>query len=109
MKDTIAPNISEEARLGHITCNIWGWVTLHGLGDVFIIEGRFTEAKCIQLLEERSLSSLRARNFPFPAGPVLFIHDRSSIRTARVVHHWLQEQDPSALGMAQQMSGHECH
>ncbi|XP_066963216.1 uncharacterized protein [Macrobrachium rosenbergii] len=35
-------NIVKVVRSSHVTCNIWGWVCLHGMGDVFRIEGRFT-------------------------------------------------------------------
>lgn len=78
---------------GHVTCNVWGWVALHGMGDVFRIEGRFTAAKYIELLETSFLPSLRERNFPFPEGPILFIHDRCPIHTARVVQEWFGRQD----------------
>ena len=34
-------NIYEVARSGHITCNVWGWIHLHGVGELAEISGRF--------------------------------------------------------------------
>lgn len=38
-------NIYEEARSGHVTCNMWGWVHMFGIGELAEIEGRFTAEK----------------------------------------------------------------
>lgn len=85
-------HIYEEARSGRVTANVWGYMTVHGLGDIFEINGRFTANKYVNLLEECFLPSLRERNFPFPPGPVVFIHDRCPIHTARLVQQWLANQ-----------------
>lgn len=63
------------------------------MGDVFRIEGRFTAAKYVELLQTSFMPSLREKNFPFPAGPILFMHDRCPIHTARVVQEWFDGQD----------------
>lgn len=86
-------NILEVATSGHVTCNVWGWICQHGMGDVFRIEGRFTANKYIEILEECFLPSLRERDYPFPQGPILFIHDKCPIHTANVVRRWFQRQD----------------
>ena len=83
-------NIYEEARSGHVTVNVWGWVCIHGMGDVTRIEGRFTAAKYIDILQEFFLPSLRQRNYPFPHGPVIFVQDRFPIHTTRVVSEWFR-------------------
>lgn len=80
-------------RSGHVTCNVWGWVSKHGVGDVFKIEGRFTAAKYIEVLQECFLPSLRERDYPFLAGPILFIQDRCPVHTANVVRQWFDRQD----------------
>ncbi|KAK3888075.1 hypothetical protein Pcinc_007865 [Petrolisthes cinctipes] len=79
------PNIVEEARSGHVACNVWGWVCRHGMGDVYNIEGRFTAEKYIALLADRFLPSLRERNYLLFPGPIIFIHDGCPIHTAHAV------------------------
>lgn len=82
-------HIFEEARSGRVTVNVWGYLTLHGLGDIFEITGRFTALKYVDVLQNHFLPSLRERNFPFPPGPKVFVHDRCPIHMARVVQEWL--------------------
>lgn len=86
-------NISEEARSGHISCNVWGYMSIHGVGDVTRIEGRFTAEKYIDVLQNFLLPSLQRRQFPFPPGPIIFMHDRCPIHTARIVREWFNHQE----------------
>ena len=83
-------NIYEEARSGHVTCNMWGWICLHGTGDLTHIQGRFTAAKYVEILEDFFLPSLQERNYPLTE-PILFMHDKCPIHTARVVREWFDE------------------
>ena len=86
-------NIYEEARSGHVTCNVWGWISMHGMGDVTRIQGRFTAATYIDILENFFLPSLHAKNFPFPPGPIIFVQDRCPVHTARAVREWFSGQN----------------
>ena len=90
-------NIYEEARSGHVTCNVWGWMSLHGVGDLTRIDGRFTAVKYIDILENFFLPSLRQHNYPFPPGPIIFVHDRSPIHTARAVQQWFADHEDLQL------------
>lgn len=81
-------NIYEEARSGHTTCNIWGWICKHGVGDVTRIQGRFTAEAYINILENFFLPSLQEKNYPFPPGPIIFVQDRCPVHTARIVQQW---------------------
>lgn len=83
-------NIFEEARSGHVTCNIWAWVCLHGVGCLSHIDGRFTAAKYLEILEEEFLPSLRERDYPFP-GRIVFMHDRCPVHTAHIVQRWFAD------------------
>ena len=86
-------NIYETRKSGHVTCNVWGWMTMHGVGDVYKIEGRFTAQKYLELLENFFLPSLRDRDFQFPPGPIIFVHDRCPVHMARVVQDWFARQE----------------
>lgn len=63
-------NISEEARSRHISCNVWGYMFMHGV-DVTRNEGRFTAEMYIDILQNFFLHSLQRRAFPFPLGPIV--------------------------------------
>ncbi|KAG0718363.1 putative low-specificity L-threonine aldolase 1 [Chionoecetes opilio] len=90
-------NICTETRSGHVTCNVFGWISMHGVGDVVNIEGRFTAAKYVDLLDNFLLPSLRDRHFPAHPGPIIFVQDRSPIHTARVVRQWFAGRDDLVL------------
>ena len=87
------PNIFEETRSGHVVCNVWGWISIHGVGAVTRMEGRFTAQVYLRMLQDVFLPSLQERNFPFPDGPVIFVHDRCPVHTARAVREWFTGQD----------------
>ena len=72
---------------------MFGWMSVHGLGDLFHIDGRFTAAKYVDLLENFFLPSLRERNFPAHPGPFIFVQDRSPIHTANAVKQWFEGRD----------------
>ena len=59
-------NILEVARSGHVTCNVWGWIFLHGIGELAQISGRFTAEKYLEILEEVMLPSVRSFALPYP-------------------------------------------
>ncbi|KAG7156747.1 hypothetical protein Hamer_G006747 [Homarus americanus] len=67
-------HIYEVARSGHVTLNVWGYISLHGMGDVFQIPGRFAANKYRDILRNQFLPLIQERNFPFPAEPITFIH-----------------------------------
>ncbi|KAG7163352.1 hypothetical protein Hamer_G004487 [Homarus americanus] len=70
-------HIYEVARSGHVTIvtlNVWGYISLHGTGDVFQIPGRFAANKYRDILRNQFLPLIQERNFPFPAEPITFIH-----------------------------------
>lgn len=59
-------NVYQEARSGHVTVNIWGWVNLNSVGEMTDIEGRFTAEKYLEVLEEVMLPTVRAYTHPYP-------------------------------------------
>ena len=77
--------------------NVWGWICLHGMGDMTRIEGRFTAVKYTEILQDFFLPSLQQQNYPFPPGPVIFMHDRCPIHTARIVQEWFRGREDLQL------------
>lgn len=59
-------NIYEEARSGHITLNVWGWIHLYGVGELTEIHGRFTADQYLEILEEVMVPSVCAYALPYP-------------------------------------------
>lgn len=86
-------NIYEEARSGRVSVNIWGYMTLHGVGDILQINGRFTADKYVDILQNFFLPSLQNNNIPFPPGPINFVHDRCPVHVARAVQQWFGHQN----------------
>ena len=59
-------NIFEEARSGHITCNVWGWIHLYGIGELAEISPHLNAAEYLQVLEEVMVPTVRAMALPYP-------------------------------------------
>ncbi|KAK4307347.1 hypothetical protein Pmani_018177 [Petrolisthes manimaculis] len=74
-------NVYQVARSGRVTCNVWGWIFLHGVGEVTEIEGRFTSDTYLEILEEVMLPSVRSYALPFPE-TILFMQDNCPVHTA---------------------------
>ena len=74
-----------------MTVNVWGWMSVHGVGDIHQIEGRFNAQTYVEILNNFFLPSFAARNNPFPPAPVYFVHDRCPVHQARVVQDWFQQ------------------
>ena len=84
-------NISPVGSSGHVTSNVWGWIHLHGVGELARLEGRFNAEKYLEILEEVMLPSGRAYALPYPER-ILFMQDNCSIHTANIMKCWFQEQ-----------------
>lgn len=83
-------HIYEIAQSGHVTCNLWGWISLYGVGELTDINGRFTADQYIEILEEVMLPSVRAYVLPYPER-IVFVQDQCPVHTARVVRQWFNE------------------
>lgn len=68
-------------------------MTLHGVGDIIQIDGRFNAQKYVDILLNFFLPSLANNNFPFPPGPINFVHDRCPVHMSRVVQEWFATRD----------------
>lgn len=53
-------------------CNVWGWMHLHGLGELVEIDGKYTTDKYLEILEEVMVPTVREIASPFPQR-ILFI------------------------------------
>lgn len=84
------------ARSGHVTCNLWGWIHLYGIGELAEIEGRFTADQYLEILEEVMLPTVHASALPYPEH-ILYIHDNCSIHTANCVRRWFADQQDLEL------------
>ncbi|KAK4322528.1 hypothetical protein Pmani_006709 [Petrolisthes manimaculis] len=61
-------NVYQVACSGRETCNVWGWIFLHGVGEVTEIECRFTSDTYLEILEEVMLPSVRSYALPWSQG-----------------------------------------
>lgn len=72
--------VSKVQRSGRISSAFWGWMSLHGPGDLVGIDGRLTANGYINILEDYILPLAHANG-----GYIKLVHDNSAIHTARVV------------------------
>ncbi|XP_042213233.1 uncharacterized protein LOC121860217 [Homarus americanus] len=104
-------HIYEVARSGHVTLNMWGYISQHGMGDIFLIPGRFTANKCHTSCGISS--SLQFRNAIsyslLDQLPGTFIHDRCPIHTARAVSQCLTGSNTSGSWNCRAKERHESH
>lgn len=70
-------NIHEVTRSGYVTCNVWGWLHLYGIGELVDIEGRFTAETYLEILEDVMLPSVRAMALPYPER-IVFVQVRET-------------------------------
>ncbi|KAL7630239.1 UNVERIFIED_CONTAM: hypothetical protein RMT77_019618 [Armadillidium vulgare] len=77
-------NIFEEARSGHVTCNVWGWINYFTLGELTPITGKFNSDAYLEILEEVFLPSVRSYLFPDQT-KILYVQDNSPVHTAKRV------------------------
>lgn len=83
--------VSSLAGSDLITCNFWGWIWLHGAGELVPIEEELTAEKYLEILEEVMLPSVRAYTVPHPE-QIIFMHNNCPVHTAKIVKRWFQEQ-----------------
>ncbi|KAK4306651.1 hypothetical protein Pmani_021544 [Petrolisthes manimaculis] len=62
------------------------------MGNVTKIEGKFTAAAYIDILEKNFIPSLQENNYPFPPDPIIFVQDKCPVHTARIVKDWFADQ-----------------
>ncbi|KAL7646945.1 UNVERIFIED_CONTAM: hypothetical protein RMT77_002202 [Armadillidium vulgare] len=84
-------HIYEEARSGHVTANVWGWINFNILGELTLIDGRFTSDKYLEILEV-FLPTVRVYLDPDP-DRIPYVHDNSPVHTARRVQQWFTEHE----------------
>lgn len=58
-----------------MTCNVWCWLHLYGLGELTEIHRRFTADQYLEILEEVMLPSVRAMALPYPERVVFMQED----------------------------------
>ncbi|KAK3888414.1 hypothetical protein Pcinc_007542 [Petrolisthes cinctipes] len=72
-------------RSGRISAGLFGWISGAGVGELTDVgEGRFTGEKCVEILDEVLLPSVRALLFP-DTMPFTLVQDNSPIHTSRIV------------------------
>lgn len=74
-----------------MTCNMWEWIFLHGVGELAEIEGRFNSEKYIELLEV-FLLSVWSYALLFPE-TMVFMQDNCPVHTSRAVKRWFRDQN----------------
>lgn len=88
-EDHVVPN----QLSGRITANMWGWMSVAGVGELVQISPRENAVNYVNLLEETMLPTVRTV-YPREEIPVFsYVQDNCPVHTARVVSHWFDRHE----------------
>lgn len=79
---------------GRFSVNVWGWMSVQGLGQCTKINGRFNAGAYVDILENIMVPSVRAI---FPENNFVYQHDNCPVHTAGIVTDWMQQRDIQTL------------
>lgn len=72
---------------GRISTSFWGWIGIHGPGELVEIEGTFNQTKYLEILEQAMVPSVRSVYGRL--NNTIFMQDNSPVHTARNVKIFL--------------------
>ncbi|KAJ6650176.1 Transposable element Tcb1 transposase [Pseudolycoriella hygida] len=73
-------------RSGRICAGVWGWIGLHGPGELSMISGRLNSVGYVELLQENLTPTI---NICYGGlKNIVFMQDNCSIHTSRVTQRW---------------------
>ena len=81
-------------RSGRFAVNIWGWISAHGLGVCWQLEGRFNSENYLNVLEHIMLPSVRSI---YPNNYFIYQHDNCPVHTANAIKGWFQNNNVEVL------------
>jgi transposase len=73
---------------------VWGAISVHGTGRLFIVEGTMRQEQYIRVLRDRMIPQLRIW---YPNGDATFMQDGAPCHTARNVMNFLRENNVPVL------------
>ena len=74
---------------------VWGCMTVHGVGNLFRIDGGLDSNLYRRILDEDLVSSVE--DFGFNVEDVVFQHDNDPKHTSRIVKQWISERQIAVL------------
>lgn len=81
-------------RPGRFSVNVWGWISAHGLGICWRLEGRFNAEHYVSVLEDIMLPSVGQI---YPNNSFVFQHDNCPVHTANAVREWFRRNNIEVL------------
>jgi len=89
---SIHPSLLNFRTRSNISVMVWGCMSVHGLGELVVVEGNMDHRKYIDILETGLLPSIPNmfgdRNHPF-----IFQDDNAPCHRPRAVDDWLEQHD----------------
>ena len=79
-------------RRSNVSVMVWGCVTVHGVGELVVINGNINKQVYINVLDENLLQSME-NTFGDRHTPFIFQHDNAPVHKARNVERWLDQQE----------------
>ena len=79
-------------RRSNVSVMVWGCVTVHGVGELVVVNGNINHQVYINVLDENLLQSIE-NTFGDRHTPFIFQHDNAPVHKARNVERWLDQQE----------------
>lgn len=89
--DAMLPrNLSMLRRRSNVSVMVWGCITIHGVGELVVVDGNVNQQVYINILAENLKQSI-ANTFGDENMPFFFQHDNAPAHKARSVERWLDD------------------
>ena len=91
--DAMLPrNLVGLRRRSNVSVMVWVCVTVHGVGELVVVNGNINHQVYINVLDEILLQSIE-NTFGDRHTPFIFQHDNAPVHKARNVERWLDQQE----------------
>ncbi len=79
-------------RRSNVSVMVWGCVTIHGVGELVLVDGTVTHQVYIDILDQNLLESVE-NTFGDRRTAFVFQQDNAPVHKARNVERWLERQE----------------
>ena len=86
------PSTFNNVSRSNMSIIVWGCISIHGVGQLVIVEGNINQFTYIDVLEENLRPSIEAM-FGDQRMPYIFMHDNAPCHKGRTVERYLEQND----------------
>ena len=75
---------------------VWACISIHGVGEIAVVEGKVDHRKYIEVLDDNLLDSVE-NMFGDREHPFIFQQDNAPVHTARGTQRWIDDQEINVM------------